>query len=114
MKLFESSGSSIHCNQISKAIHELSCAEAKFKSRNNLPKHPWNFSICAIYIQGDNSEDNDENVAEKEVEFHADDAKFMQLVSRNYIKTCSIVTNKFLPFFLSKSFYYYYYYLQNY
>ena len=77
MKLFESSGSSIHCNQISKAIHELSCAEAKFKSRNNLPKHPWNFSICAIYIQGDNSEDNDENVAEKEVEFHADDAKFM-------------------------------------
>ena len=73
----------------------------KFKSRNNLPKHPWNFSICAIYIQGDNSEDNDENVAEKEVEFHADDAKFMQLVSRNYIKTCSIVTNKFLPFFFS-------------
>ena len=82
----------------------------KFKSRNNLPKHPWNFSICAIYIQGDNSEDNDENVAEKEVEFHADDAKFMQLVSRDFIKTCSIVTNKFLDFFLSKS----YYYLQNY
>ena len=82
-----------------------SAAEAKFKSRNNQQKHPRNFSICAIYIQRDNSEDNDENVAEKEVEFHADDAKFMQLVSRNFIKTCSIVTNKFLDFFLSKSYY---------
>jgi len=65
--------------------------------------------MCNLH-PGDNSEDNDENVAEKEVEFHADDAKFMQLVSRNFIKTCSIVINKFLPFSLSKS----YYYLQNY